>query len=178
MRSPTPNAADLIAPAAPPVNSNQRWAINWKKYRRLALPLSFVAGAITGLVPPIGLLLFVALLVFTVGRYCRDHQSPLRALQGAKMGAFNGLISFLVAAAVRAALFHAEYRQQMMVELHRRLADNPDPQFQHILQWAGTNQGFAVLVIFSLIFFLVIFLIVSSFIGAVSVSFSAGKDRR
>lgn len=170
---------EIVPPEALPTTSSSRsGAIEWKKYRRLALPLSLLAGLVIAVFAPLGVLVFVVSLVFVVWRYRRDHQGSLRAMQGAKMGAFNGLISFLVATAVDAALFHAEYRQQMMVELHRRFAGNPDPQVQHFVQWAGTNQGFAFLVIFSLVFLLVIFLIVSSFIGAVSVSFSASKDRR
>lgn len=169
---------EIGPPEALPTSSSRSGAIEWKKYRRAALPLSFLAGLILAVFAPLGLLVFVVSLVFLVWRYRREHQGSLRAMQGAKMGAFNGLISFLVATAVDAALFHAEYRQQMMDELHRRFAGNPDPQLQHFVQWAGTNQGFAVLVIFSLVFLLVIFLIVSSFIGAVSVSFSASKNRR
>lgn len=169
---------EIGPPEALPTSSSRSGAIEWKKYRRAALPPSFLAGLILAVFAPLGLLVFVVSLVFLVWRYRRDHLGPLRAMQGAKMGAFNGLISFLVATAVDAALFHAEYRQQMMDELHRRFAGNPDPQVQHFVQWAGTNQGFAVLVIFSLVFLLVIFLIVSSFIGAVSVSFSASKNRR
>ncbi|HEY6249619.1 MAG TPA: hypothetical protein VI685_06635 [Candidatus Angelobacter sp.] len=152
--------------------------IQWKQYRRLAMPLSFVAGVGISLLAPLGLLFFVASIVFLVGRYRRDHQGPLRPVQGAKLGAFNGLITFVVAAAMDAALFHEAYRQQIMLGLQKQFGGNPDPKIQQFVHWVGTNQGLAFFVAFSLILGLAIFLIVSSFIGAISVSFSSNRDRR
>jgi len=144
----------------------------------MALPLSLIAGLGISLLPPIGLLFFVASTVYAVGRYGRDHQGPLKASQGAKMGAFNGLISYVVATALGMALNHADYRQQMMLTLQKQFHGNSDPQVQQMLHWIATNQGFVVFTLIALLFGLVVFLIVSSFIGAVTVSFSGNRDRR
>lgn len=181
MRPPTPDAADLIPKTAPPGNSSQAGAINWKKYRRLALPLSLLAGVGIVFLLPYGALLFVGVVVFTVGRYSREHQGPLFASQGAKMGAFNGLISFIVLAAatvLQMALNFEDSHRQFLLEFQRRFAGNSDPIIQRIAHLLPTNLGFVTFMILGLVFFLVIFLIVSSFIGAISVSLSANRNRR
>jgi hypothetical protein len=175
---PAPSAADLISPTVPPSPSSQRGAIDWKRYRRLALPLSVLAGVGIAAFAPIGLLFFVASIVFTVGRYTRNHQGPLRASHGAKMGAFNGLISFVVTVALVALLFRHEFHQQMMQALQKQYGGNTDPQIQQLVHWMSTSQGYTFLVIFSIVFGLAVLLIVSSFIGAISVTFSANRARR
>ncbi|HEY6349791.1 MAG TPA: hypothetical protein VI636_10300 [Candidatus Angelobacter sp.] len=140
--------------------------------------MSLVAGVGIALFLPLGLLFFVASIVFAVGRYGREHQGPLRASQGAKMGAFNGLVSFVVTTTLATTLFHEEQRQQIMQMLQKQLGSISDPLFQRMVHWMMTSQGYVVLVIFSMLVGLAIFLIVSSFIGAVTVSFSAHRDRR
>lgn len=174
---PAPSAADLIPPAAAPVSSTETGAIQWKKYRRLALPLSLVAGAGIAVLAPIGLLFFVASIVFAVARYSRDHQGPLRASHGAKMGAFNGLISFATMVALVTLLFRQQFHEQMMQAVQKQYGGNTDPQIQQIVHWMSTSQGYATLIIFSVVFGLAVFLIVSSFIGAVTISFSANRNR-
>lgn len=173
-----PGTPDSIQPPAYPVYASPAGRIQWKDYRRIAVPLSVVAGTGIAFIAPIGLVIFFGAIVYAVNYYRRQHPAPLSPLQGARMGAFNGLISFVVAAVLQAALNHGEYRQQMMLELQRRFAGNPDPQVQQFVHWASSTQGFTVLVLFTIIFLLVIFLIVSSFAGMLTVAFSTGKDRR
>lgn len=177
-RRPLPQTPDPAPPATQPPDAFQGGDIEWKKYRRVALPLSLLAGLGIAAVAPVGLLFFVGSVVFAVGRYGRDHQGPLRASHGAKMGAFNGLISFLVAAALSTLLYHAEYHRQIMEMVQKQYGGNPDPRAQQVLHLLSTASGYTFFVILSLVFTLVIFLIVSSFIGAVSVSFAANRNRR
>lgn len=155
--------------------------IEWRKYRRVALPLSLLAGLGIAFYFPLGLLFFVVAIVYAVGRYAREHQGPLRASHGAKMGAVSGFISFVVIAAVgvlQVAYNFDEYRKQTLVPLQQRLAGNPDPRVQQFIHWASTDHGFIMMLILSMCFLLVVFLIVSSFIGAVSVSFAGNRNRR
>lgn len=181
VRPPAPGIPNAIPPELPTADSSQRGEVEWKRYRRVALPLSLVAGLGIAFYPPLGLLFFVGAIVYAVSRYAREHPGPLRASHGAKMGAVSGFISFIVIAVVAAlqeVLNFDEYRQQVLVPLQKRLADNPDPRMQQFVHWVGTNQGFITMSILSLCFLLVVFLIVSSFIGAVSVSFAANRNRR
>ena len=94
------------------------------------------------------------------------------------MGAFNGLVSFVVATTLATALFHEEKHQQIMQMLQKQFGSNTDPLVQRFAHWMMTSQGYVVFVILSLLVGLAIFLIVSSFIGAVTISFSANRDRR
>lgn len=146
----------------------------------MALPLSLLAGLGIAFYPPLGLLFFVGAIVYAVARYAREHSGPLRASHGAKMGAVSGFISFVVIAAVaimQEALNFEEYRKQVLAPMQQRFAANPDPRIQQFIHWASTDQGFIMMSIFSLFFLLIVFLIVSSFIGAVSLSLSASKKR-
>ena len=173
-----PDMPDSVPAQAIPAAPIPTGGIQWKTFRRLALPLAAVAGVGIAIFAPVGLLLFVAFTIYAVGRYRRDHIGPLRAMHGAKMGAFSGLISFLVATALNAALLNKEYRQQTMQILQNQFGGNPDPQIQHMMRLISTDQGFAIFLVCSLLFGLVIFLVVSSFIGAIAVTFSAPRSRR
>ena len=165
-----PGTPDSVQPPSIPVPLPQN-RIRWKEYMRLALPLSVVTGAGIGVIPPIGLVIFFAALIYCVNRYGRVHPGILRAGQGARLGTFSGLISYVVAVILRLAAFsHGEYRQQMMADLQRRLAANHDPRVQQFLQWASTDHGFTVLLIWTMFFLLVIFLVLSSFAGAMTIT--------
>ena len=181
MQQPAPGTPDLIALESPPADFSQRGEIEWKKYRRVALPLSLLAGLGIPFYPPLGLLFFVGGIVYAVGRYAREHPGPLRASHGAKMGAVSGFISFVVIAVVgvlQVVYNFDEYRKQTIVPLQQRLAGNPDPRVQQFIHWVNTDQGFITMLILSMCFLAAVFLIVSSFIGAISLSFSANRNRR
>jgi len=144
---------------------------------RLALPLAAVTGAGIGVIPPIGLVLFFAALIYCVNRYGRVHPGTLSPAQGARLGTFNGLISYVVAVILQVAVNHGEYRQQMMAGLQRRFAGNPDPQVQQVLHWASTDHGFLVLLIWGMVLLLVIFLVLSSFAGAMTITLLRREKR-
>ena len=173
-----PGTPESVQPPAMPVSFGATGQIQWKAYRRLAVPLSLLAGIIIAFLPPIGLLIFFGSLTYCVNRYRREHHGPLSTAQGARLGAFNGLISFVVSATLRTALYHAELRQQMIQQLQQRYAGNPDPQIQQFVHWVGTTQGFAMFMVFFLLFLFFIFLVVSSFAGALTVTLSGNKPRR
>jgi hypothetical protein len=95
----------------------------------------------------------------------------LRAGHGARLGLAMGLISFLGFAPVFAAVItlNQSFHQQLLQGMSQAAARNPDPQVRQIMDsMLNTPQGFAILVGFSLIFFLAIILIVSSAAGALA----------
>jgi len=161
-----------------PVSFGGPGQIQWRSYRRIAVPLSLLAGISIAFVPPIGLLIFFVALTYCVNRYRREHPGPLSTAQGARLGAFNGLISFVVGAALRTALFHAALRQAMLQQVQQRYGGNPDPQIQQFVHWVTTTQGFTIFTVFFLLFLLFIFLIVSSFAGALTVTLTGHKPDR
>ena len=173
-----PGTPESVQPPAMPVSFGAPGQIQWRAYRRLAVPLSLLAGIIIAFVPPIGLLIFFGALTYCVNRYRREHPGPLSNAQGARFGAFNGLVSFVVGAALRTAMFHAEIRQQIIQQLQQRYAGNPDPQMQQLVQLLGTTQGFTIFMVLFLLFLFFIFLIVSSFAGALTVTLSGHKPDR
>jgi hypothetical protein len=168
---------DSIQPLPLPINLDAG-KIQWKRYRRIALSLSAVTGICIAFFAPLGLPIFLGAIVYTVGRYRRECAGHLSALQGAKLGAFNGFVSFVAASILQAAFDHGEYRRLMTLELQRRFAGNPDPQVQQFAHWAASDAGFLALMLFSLLFLLAIFLIVSSFAGALTATFSSNRQRR
>lgn len=170
-----PGTPESIQPPAVPVNLEGPGKIRWKSYQRFAVPLSVIAGVSIAFIAPIGLLIFFGAIVYGVNRYRREHPAPLSALQGARLGAFNGLISFVVTAALVAINDHGEFRRQMMLDMQQRLGGSADPRMQDFLQWAGTNQGFLVITLVGTLVTLAIFLIVSSFAGAMTVTLSGNK---
>ncbi|HEY6970648.1 MAG TPA: hypothetical protein VJA94_15675 [Candidatus Angelobacter sp.] len=126
---------------------------------------------------PIGSLLFLAAIVYCVSRYRREQPGPFSPLQGAKLGAFNGLVAFAVLTVLILSLGRDEFRRQMVDVLQKRYAGNPDPQLQQFLHWAATNQGFLVFTILMLLFLLALLLVISSFAGALTVTLSGNKNR-
>src|SRR5262249_1638757 len=95
-----PGTPDSIQPPAVPVSFLPPGQIQWKKSGRVAVPLSVLAGISIAVIAPLGLLIFFGGIVYSVNRYRREHPGHLRASQGALLGALNGLISFLVSAAL------------------------------------------------------------------------------
>ena len=173
-----PGTPESVQPPAMPVSFGEAGQIQWRAYRRLAVPLSLLAGISIAFLPPIGLLIFFGAIIYSVNRYRREHPGPLSTSEGAWRGALSGLISYVVVAVLQTALNHAEMRRQMLQELERRYASNPDPQIQQVLHWVATTQGFTIFMVFLLLFLLFIFLVVSSFAGALAVRLSGHKPDR
>lgn len=170
----SPGTPDSVEPPAVPLNLQAR-AIDWKRYSRFAVPLSILASLAIAFITPIGLLIFFGVIIYCVNRYCREHGGRLSPSHGARLGAFNGLITFLTITVLVTVLSHGEFRQQMVSAMQQKYAASPDPRVQQVLQWAATTHGFVIFMTFSVLFLLVIFLVVSSFAGAITVTLSGNK---
>jgi hypothetical protein len=174
----SPGAPDLVPPPSIAATLGSPGKIQWKSYRRIAIPLSVIAGIAIAFIAPIGLVTFFAAIIYSVNRYRRVHPGQLSPSQGARLGAFHGLISFAVATVIQISLLNqGEFRRQMTLEVQRRFAGNPDPQVQQLVQWAETNQGFLVITALGMLFMLAVFLIVASLAGALTVTLWGRKDR-
>lgn len=167
-------------PAVPLPSLPQR-EIQWKKFWRIALPFSLMNGVALVILGPYGILVFLAGVILPVSRYRRLHSGPLLASHGARLGAFTGFLTFLVALALGTLLAlnnTGEIRQQISLAVQQRAAAHPDPNAQQVVQFMATNQGLMLVAIFAVIFSLVFCLALSSAAGALTAAFSSNKQRR
>ena len=175
-----PGTPASIEPPAVPLHFTNAAPIDWKKFLRVALPLSLLAG-FSIVKFALGLLVFIAWVMGAVSWYRRKHSSALTTKQGAKLGAVAGLLSFVLPTIVVVIVMvqhSAEYRQQAMLMFQQRLGPNPDPQTLHIAQWFSSPQGFVLEVVFTVLFLLAIVAIISSLVGAISAAGFANRSRR
>lgn len=189
IRVPTPLGAEEPLATRPSVSlPEQRYEsaaipatgqIQWKKFLSTAWPLGIIAGLITGFLPPVGVLLLLPLsVVIAIRMYRRQHFGALRPGQGARLGVAMGLISFCGFAPVFASLitFNASFHQELLDGMAQAAARNPDPQARQIMEaMINSPQGFAILVAFSLIFFLLIILAFTASAGAIATAASTSK---
>lgn len=169
-----PARSQSSLPQRPPVITVPAVAekIQWKNFLNTAWPLALIAGLLAGFVPLLGIVLLLPLTVVIAGRlYRKRHFVALRAGQGARLGFVMGLISFLGFAPVFAAVItlNQTFHQQLLEGMSQAAARNPDPQVRQIMEsMLNTPQGFAILVGFSLVFFLAIILVITSAVGALA----------
>lgn len=128
----------------------------------------------------------VAMVAFTVWRYCRTSSGNLHGPQGARLGMVAGLLSFSVCAAIAGIAMATEgdeIRQSLIESMQataaKQAANNPDlhAQVQRIIEWLGTGSGFALLIGLGLLFLLGIVLVLSAVTGAAIVSLARNRSR-
>ena len=156
--------------------SSQR--IQWKTFFRIAVFPALIAGFASGL-PLVGLLVFLGGAVSVVRIYQRRSLMPVRASQGAQMGAVLGLMSSLVTAApstLLCALERNDCRQALLKLLNDAAPISPDPRIQDFLHSvAQSDQSlfgfFAVVTCFSVAFLMAL----GAASGAITAALSADK---
>jgi len=104
-----------------------------------------------------------------MARYRPFHPGLLRSGQGAGLGAFMALLSF-VAFLIFFLPTVSLNRHELLNPFRDQAARNPDPQPQQVLSWVTSPQGFPVVVIFISIFILLLFMVVGLISGAVIAS--------
>jgi hypothetical protein len=140
--------------------------IQWGVFFRIALPHSAIVGFLTFLLLPVGLLLVLPLsLGRIITRYRQLHAGALRSGQGARMGAFMALLSF-VSFLVFAVPTISVNRAALLDMIAERARQNPDPQSQALVVWFATTPGFIFFTAISMLILLVFFLIVGMASGA------------
>lgn len=151
-------------PPPPPIGPPS--PIQWNLLFRLASPLAVITGVMSYLIFPVGLLLVLPFsLKRIITRYRPFHTGALPANQGAAIGAFMGLLSFVGFLVFSLATLSLQ-RAEMLNKLHELAAQAPDAQSRQLAQWLATSQGFALFTVAILIFLLAIFLIAGALSGA------------
>jgi hypothetical protein len=157
--------------------------IRWRSFWRIALIISMLNGlafiflGLFGL-SLAGMLVFVVGIAFAIVLYRPHHQGPLLASQGARLGAFAGLLSFAVLlflTVLAVAPNPGEYRKQLVLAVQQQTAGNPDPRAQQVAQFVATRPGLILFTVFLVIFTLAFFVVLSSAVGALTAAFSRSK---
>jgi hypothetical protein len=175
--NPPPVPADLTASLAAglaPVGG-----IEWKAFIRSAAPMAALSSVLTALWLPIGLFLALpASLVWTFSRYRRRHPAPLRAGQGARMGALMALLTVgFYSAFFLSPATQEKFREAIASKVRENASQATDPQSQQVLQWFTTPHGFVTLAAIVLAVILVIFLVVGITSGAMAAAYAKPPTR-
>ena len=160
-----PETASDSPSASPPIAPAQPGRIQWNLFFRMASPLAALTGFLACLVFPIAILLVFPLSLRRVIHRYRPYGGPVGSGQGARLGAFMGLLSFasfLIFALPTLSLNHGA----MMDKVRAMAAQNPDPQAQQMMLWFTTEPGFIVITVFTMLVFLLIFLAIGAISGA------------
>lgn len=179
-------ASDSGLPAPPlPISSlpgelSVTAAIDWKYFLRTAIPLAALTDVLTMVFHPLALFVFLpANLVWAIYRYRRHRPIAIRSVQGARMGALMGLLSFTFFLAfflVSISFQHAQYHDVMISQIQQISAQNPDPQAQQVLHWFTTPNGLVAFTAFAFVTLLLLCLALGSGSGALAIAL--GKDRK
>jgi hypothetical protein len=131
--------------------------IDWKAFSRIALRLAPVVGLFSFMAAPLAwLVLLPGSILLAMHFYRRGRPEPLSGLQGAKMGAFTGLMSFVFFAIFLGTFVGLDYDQYRRF-IETSIASNPSAA-QQLAQSLppGTNvvtfftTGFVILTLMAL----------------------------
>jgi hypothetical protein len=112
----------------------------------------------------------------------RGPGTSVRSGSGARLGAFSGLLFFgmsTVLELLAVALLHkgAEIRAQMLDKVQQATARYPGPEVQPFLDFVKSSDGFAVMMVASVIFGLLAFVVLGSCGGALGAALMRRRDR-
>jgi hypothetical protein len=164
-----PGGASALDSAVPPP-APIREGIHWKTFFSMASPLAALTGFLACLFSPFVVVIALPLSLRRVtAKYLRVHPGLLRSGQGAGMGAFMALLSFLAFLIFFLPTVSLN-RDALLKPFRDQAARNPDPQTQQLLSWATSAQGFPLVVIWVCIFILLLFIVVGLISGAMIAS--------
>jgi hypothetical protein len=157
--------------------------VQWPQAPSQLAPCALAAG-IAALLMFVGLTPIVAAIVagfLAVSFSRRGASSSLRAGGGAKLGALSGLFLFgasTILEMLAVVVLHkgADIRAQMMEKFQQAAARYPGPEIKPFLEFVNSPNGFAVMMVASLIFGLVAFILLSSLGGALGAAFLGRRD--
>jgi zinc-ribbon domain len=106
----------------------------------------------------------------------------VRSGSGAKLGAVSGILFFAMSTILEllaVALLHkgAEIRSQMLDKVQQAAARYPGPEVQPFLDFVKTPDGFAIMMVASVIFGLLAFVVLGSCGGALGAALLGRRDR-
>jgi hypothetical protein len=108
--------------------------------------------------------------------------SVIRPALGAKFGALSGVLLFSMSTVLEllaVAVLHkgSEIRSAMMEKIQQAAARYPGPEVQPFLDFVKTSDGFAIMLVASLVFGLVAFVVLGGCGGALGAAFLGKRDR-
>jgi hypothetical protein len=145
-----------------------------------------LAAAVAVVLMFLGLSPLVAPLVagFLATTFSQRHSLgiAIRPLMGARLGAFSGLLLFGITTifeTLAVVLLHkgAEIRAAILDKAQQAAARYPGPEVEPFLQFVKSPDGFALMMVASVIFGLVAALILGGLGGAIGVAFVRRRDR-
>lgn len=112
----------------------------------------------------------------------RGRAGPLTPSKGARLGAITGLFLFGISTifeTLAVVLLHkgAELRIQMLSKVQQVSERYPGPQVQPFLDFVKTSEGFAFMMVGSVIFGLIGFILLGSAGGAICAAFLGRRQR-
>ncbi|HKD85979.1 MAG TPA: hypothetical protein VKB58_14595 [Terriglobales bacterium] len=162
----------------PPPPAAIHWDLVWK-----GVLLSGIAAALLTATPIISVgccLWMLGAGALSVSMYQKRVPGTLITPgMGMKIGALAGLIGFAVNAVLTTASFIAfrargDFRQAMEEQMQRQMSSNNDPKVQEMMQrlveWMGTPQGTATLIVASLLVLAAMFVLFCAAGGALGAS--------
>lgn len=165
-------SSEITAAGQPP---QVRQEIQWRVFFSAASPLAALTGLLAFLFSPLTVLLVLPLsLRRIIARYRAYHPGSLRSGQGARLGAFMALLSFLAFLIFFLATISLN-REPLLARIQEMAARNPDPQVQQAMLWFTTSTGFIVITGFTLFVLLIVFEIVGMVSGALMASPSKNR---
>jgi len=152
-----------------------------------AVPQCALAAGVATLLMFLGLNPFVAALGagFLAVAFSRRRRpgTLLRTGAGARLGALSGLLFFAISATLNAlavAVLHkgAEIRSEQLDKLQQWATRYPSPEAQSFLDFVKSPNGFAIMMVASVIFGLLAFIVLGSCGGALGAAFLGRHDRQ
>jgi len=112
----------------------------------------------------------------------RGAGTQIRGGTGARLGALSGLLFFGMSTALESlavAVLHqgAEVRKAMLDKVQQAAARYPGPEVQPFLDFVKSPDGFAIMMVASVIFGLVAFIVLGTCGGALGATFLGRRDR-
>jgi hypothetical protein len=155
-----------------------RWDLAWK-----GALLCGVGAAVLSAIPIVSVgccLWMLGAGALSVSLYQRQMPGTLITPgMGMRVGALAGVFGFLMNAVVSTVSFVAfrsngDFRRTMQEQMNKQMSSNPDPKvremMQHMLEWIGTPQGAATMMVLVLMVLAVVFLLFSAAGGALGAS--------
>jgi hypothetical protein len=157
--------------------------VQWRNFFRIVLPLAAVAGFFDVAMPPVGgFILLPGSVVLAIYIYRRRQPGPIPSWQGAKMGAFIGMLSSAFFALVLGVEYAADapaFRQAMVKNGQEIVAHSFTPESQQMAQvWFSGTHGVAVITTLLLVSTLLYLLIIGGVSGALAAAFSSNKSAK
>lgn len=173
-----PGTPASIQPPALPLHFDQRTAAPRKRFLRHIWPFALTSGIMLGLFFPLGLVLLLGSIVFCIHRYQVNHPEPFSRSDGARLGVLAALLSFIpfVLLLVLSVAYDPETTREAVLKPLQQHAGQT-PQYDEMLRFATTQQGFMTLLAGGIMVFLVFLLAIAAITGAICSGPASGRGR-